>query len=189
MITPLKKVGESTRAENVHECYRDGAGGFTLLEVLVAFSLIVVIVFAAVLTQTQGLMTSSSDRNILIATNLARNLINEEELKREGRSFENIEDKYTGNFETNKDFAWTIEYSKVDFSALTDLIARENAKSESSNENSGQMELVMQIFKNYLEKSVRRMKVTIEWPEGKGTSRQTFSELLVDYDQDLTLTF
>jgi hypothetical protein len=29
------------------------------------------------------------------------------------------------------------------------------------------------------------MTVTIEWPEGTGTSQQTFTQLVVSYDQDL----
>jgi hypothetical protein len=124
----------------------------------------------------------------VIATQLARNLINQEELKREGKSLENLEEKQSGSFETNKDFKWTIEYSKVDFSALTDLIARQANKQEEKSQGQQdpqQMQMVMRIFKDYMEKSVRRMKVTIEWPEGSGTSQQTFSELLVDYDQEL----
>ncbi len=162
--------------------------GFTLLEVMVAFALIVVIVFAAVLTQSQGLLTSTRDKNVLIATTLAKNLINQEELKREGQSFDTlIDEKQTGTFESNSKFKWTIEYSKVDFSALTDLIAKESAKDESAAENAGQTQMIMRIFKDYLEKSVRKMKVTIEWEEGKGTSSQTFAELLVDYDQDFNV--
>lgn len=166
--------------------------GFTLLEVMVAFALIVVIVFAAVLTQSQGLVTSVRDRDILIATELAKNLINQEELKREGQNFDTLEDKENGTFETNSRFKWTIEYAKVDFSALTDLIAKEQAKQqkdgEADAENSQQTATVMRVFKDYLEKSVRRMKVTIEWTDGKGTSNQTFTELLVDYDQEFNIS-
>lgn len=163
--------------------------GFTLLEVLVAFSLIVVVVFATVLSQSQGYLSSTHNRNIITATYLARNLINQEELKREGKSFDNLVDqKDSGTFETNKDFKYTIEYSKVDFSALTDIIARETLKqSQNSGQDPQQLATVFRIFKDYMEKSVRRMKVTIEWPEGKGTSQQTFSELLVDYDQDFNV--
>ena len=163
-------------------------GGFTLLEVMVAFTMIVFIVFATILAQSQGALSNVRNRNIVIATQLARNLINQEELKREGKSLENLEEKQSGSFETNKDFKWTIEYSKVDFSALTDLIARQANKQEEKSQGQQdpqQMQMVMRIFKDYMEKSVRRMKVTIEWPEGSGTSQQTFSELLVDYDQEL----
>jgi hypothetical protein len=131
---------------------------------------------------------------VVIATNLARNLINQEELKIEGKSFDNLEEKRTGAFEEpNKDFKWTIEYSKVDFSALTDLIQRqaqkENEKTLNGDANEQQQTgTVLRIFKDYLEKSVRRMTVTIEWPDGKGTTTQTFTQLLVNYDTELNLS-
>lgn len=166
-----------------------GQSGFTLLEVMVAFTLIVVVVFATVMSQSQGVVNAARDRNIVIATNLAENLINEQELKVEGKSFDSLEEKQSGQFDSNKDFKWTIEYAKVDFSALTDLIARQNAKQGGDGaDDQQQTALVMRVFKDYLEKSVRRMKVTIEWPDGKGTSTQTFSQLLVNYDTELNLS-
>lgn len=165
--------------------------GFTLLEVLIAFALIVVIVFATVMTSSQGLFFATQNRNLVLATNLARNLINEKEVAYEGRSFEQLQEKEEGAFEGQKDWKWKIEISKVDFSALTDLIAREQAEQDkgASGEDQQQGAIVMKTFKDYLEKSVRRMKVTIEWPEGNGTSQQEFSQLLVNYDQELNTGF
>ena len=101
--------------------------GFTLLEVLIAFALIVVIVFATVMTSSQGLFSATQNRNLILATNLARDLINEKEVAYEGRSFEQLQEKEEGAFEGQKDWKWKIEISKVDFSALTDLIARKQA--------------------------------------------------------------
>jgi prepilin-type N-terminal cleavage/methylation domain-containing protein len=166
--------------------------GFTLLEVLVSMALIVVVAFATILTQSGSLSASTRNRQLIVATHLARNLINKKELFVENKPLDSLPDKETGAFEEpNKDFKWTIEYTKVDFSALTDLIARKAAKDgEKNNESADDIQhgqMVMKIFKDYLEKSVRRMKVTIEWPDGKGTSNQTFAQLLVNYDQELNV--
>jgi len=166
--------------------------GFTLLEVLVSMALIVVVAFATILTQSGSLSASSHNRQLILATHLARNLINQKELEVENKDPDHLPDKETGAFDDpNKDFKWTIEYSKVDFGALTDLIARQSAKDGEKNNQSAEDiqhgQMVMKIFKDYLEKSVRRMKVTVEWPDGKGSSNQTFSELLVNYDQELNV--
>jgi Tfp pilus assembly protein PilV len=167
-----------------------GQSGFSLLEVMIAFALIVVVVFVTVLTQSGSLLSSSRNKNIIIATNLARNLINEQEVKYEGLSFERLPKKESENFPApNAAFKWTIAYDEVDFSALTDLIARQS-KQESEKSGSGddsQSQMVLRIFKDYLQKSVRRMTVTIEWPDGAGTSSQTFSQLLVNYDTEFSL--
>ena len=165
--------------------------GFTLLEVMVATTLIVFVVFATVLSSSGGLASSARNRNVILATNLARNLINQEEVKHVGMSFERLPEKQSGNFEAPNDrYKWTIEYSKVDFSALADLIQRQSQKQneKGGGEQDPQTGMVLRIFKDYLEKSVRRMKVTIEWPDGNGTSTQTFSQLLVNYDQDFNIS-
>mgnify|MGYP003343075034 FL=1 len=113
-----------------------------------------------------------------------------EEVKHEGMSFDRLSEKQSGAFEAPNDrYKWTIEYSKVDFSALADLIQRQSQKQEKGGEGQDQQTaMVLKIFKDYLEKSVRRMKVTIEWPDGNGTSSQTFSQLLVNYDQDFNVS-
>lgn len=167
--------------------------GFTLLEVMVSFALIVMVAFATVMAQSGSLSASSRNKNVIIATNLARNLINEKELIVEGKNFDNLPEKESQAFpDPNKDFKYTIEYSKVDFSALTDLIARQSqAEADKAGANANdtqQTGMLLKMFKEYLEKSVRRMKVTIEWPEGKGTSNQTFTQLLVNYDTDFNVS-
>jgi len=161
--------------------------GFTLLEVMIAFAIIVVILAAAFTSQGNSLASSSRNRNMIAATNLARNLINEQELKYEGMPLSRLpEAEGPTNFAApHASFKWTIKYTKVDFSALTELIARASKdKNGASDENIG---TVLRIFKDYLEKSVRRMTVTIEWPDGGGTSTQTFTQLLVSYDEELSV--
>lgn len=167
--------------------------GFTLLEVMIAFAIMVVILAATFLTQGNGLASSSRNKSIIIATNLARNLINEQEVKYDGVPLDRLPEKASENFpEPHKDFKWTVAYDKVDFSALTELISRANAKQAEAKggaapQTDSQTETVLKIFKDYLEKSVRRMTVTIEWPDGEGTTSQTFTQLVVNYDAELNV--
>lgn len=162
--------------------------GFTLLEVMIAFAIMVVIITAVYTTQSGGLASSARNKNVVIATHLARNLINEEELKYEGLSFDRLPEKRSDNFPDQKGFKYTVEYKKVDFSALTDLLVRAmNAEKEKGGAVDENMGTVMRVFKDYLEKSVRRMTVTIEFEEGTGTTAMSFTQLLVNYDEEVKL--
>lgn len=166
--------------------------GFTLLEVMIAFAIIVMVVFVTIIAQTGSSASSSRNRNVIIATHLARNLINEQEIKIEDVAFDRLEKTHTENFPAPNDtFKWTITYEEVDFAPLTDLIAKQSAaqneKAGGGGETDSQTAMLLKMFKEYLQKSVRRMKVTIEWPEGTGTSSQTFTQLLVNYDAEFNM--
>lgn len=158
--------------------------GFTLLELMIAFALLTIVLASVYLTQVGSLVSSGRSRNALIATNLARNYLNETELKFEGLPFERLSKKDTGNFEEpHKDFTWTRTIEEVDFSILSELLLKEASKDGSVPE--GEAPMVLKFFQDYLQKSVRRMTLTVEWPEGNGKTSITFSELLVNYDTEL----
>lgn len=172
---------------------RGGQQGFTLLEVMIALAIMVVILSSAFLTQGLSISSSARNRNIVIATNLARNLINEQEVRWEGVSLERLPKTESANFteEAYKDFKWTITYEEVDFSSLTDMIARQAEAAADKSGKGGAVdagtETVLKVFRDYLKKAVRRMTVTIEWPDGDGKSTQTFTQLLVDHETELNL--
>lgn len=158
--------------------------GFSLLELMIAFALLTIVLSSVYITQIGSLNSSSRSRSALVATNLARNFINETELKYEGLPFDRLPKKDSGNFEgAQKDFKWTRTIDEVDFSILSELLLKEASKDGSVPE--GEAPLVLKFFQDFLQKSVRRMTVTIEWPDGKGTTALTFSELLVNYDAEM----
>lgn len=158
--------------------------GFTLLEFIIAFALIVVILSSVYITQGTRLSSSLRSKNVLIATNLAKNHMAEEELKLEGLPFDRVDAKSEGKFEQPYDkFKWKQEVEKIDFSALTDVLVSKMGDKEKE-QNSMETEMVVKYFKDYLEKSVRRLTLTIEWEEGSGSTSMSFTELLVNYDAD-----
>lgn len=157
--------------------------GFTLLEFIIAFALLTVILASVYLMQASSLASSIRSKNVLMATNLARNIINESELKFDGIPFERLPAKEEGNFEeSHKQFKWTREIAEVDFGALSELMVKaQEEKGAAPKENQA---MVAKYFQDYLGKSVRRMTITITWPEGGGDSSLTFTELLVNYDAE-----
>ncbi len=155
--------------------------GFTLLEVMIAFALLAVILSSVFIAQGTSTSSSRRARFTLVATNLARNFIAEQETKYDGVSLENLPKEVTGNFEApNQDFKWTLKYEEVDFNTLVDMMAKQ-AEGKDQDPNTA---MVVKLFLDYLKKSVRRMTVTVEWPEGNGTSSQSFSQLMVNYDAE-----
>ncbi|MGE3262805.1 MAG: prepilin-type N-terminal cleavage/methylation domain-containing protein [Bacteriovoracia bacterium] len=163
---------------------RNQQSGFTLLEFMIAFALLTVILSAVFITQGTSLSSSVRSKNILIATNLARNIINENEVKYEGVSFEQLPKEESGTFpEPNQQFKWTAKYEEVEFDTLAEMMAKKNEKDGTADATTAQ---VVKLFLDYLKKSVRRVTLTVEWPDGNGTSSQTFSELLVNYDAEFS---
>lgn len=164
-----------------------GQEGFSLLEVMIAFAIIVVIVFVTVITQSGSIASSARNRNVIVATTLARNLINEQEVKYEGTALDQLPKKESDNFaEPYAGYKWTVEYAEVDFSAMADLVAKQLEKPNGEGADE-QVSKVIDLFQQHLKKSVRRMTVTVEWPEGTGTSSQAFTQLVVNYDVDLSI--
>lgn len=157
--------------------------GFTLLEVMIAFALLTGILFVAVISQSSSLASSTRSKNLLMATNLARNLINEQELKYEGVPFERLPKTEEGVFpEPNQGFKWSLAIEEVDFSVMSDLIAKQTQAAGQTQDQ--QNETVVKLFEDYLKKSVRRMTVTIHYPDSGDFSKLSFTELLVNYDAE-----
>ncbi len=160
--------------------------GFTLLELLIAFSILTVVLASVYLTQSSSLFSSVRTKNVLIATNLARNMMAEAEIKLTGVKFDDLPKEQEGEFDdNNKDFKWKRTIEEVDFSSLADIVtAAEKTQEKQDNSNSSQDQMIAKYFQDYLGKSVRRMILTISWPEGTGSSSVSFTMLLVNYDAD-----
>ncbi|MCO5141527.1 MAG: prepilin-type N-terminal cleavage/methylation domain-containing protein [Oligoflexia bacterium] len=160
--------------------------GFTLLEFMIAFALLVVVLSAVFITQGSSLMSSTRSSNLIVATNLAKNIINELDLKYEGAAFDRLPEKDEGNFpEPHQDFKWIVTYKTVDFSVMSDLLTKQ-ALGEEGQQQDPNMPTLIKLFEDFMQKSVRRMEVVIEWQENGGTSRESFSQLIVNYDTDFS---
>lgn len=157
--------------------------GFTLLEVMIAFALLTTILFIAIMAQSSSITSSTRSKNILMATNLARNFINEQELKYEGTPLEKLPEKETGKFpEPNDKYEWELAFEQVDFGVMSEVLAAQASANKEAQD--AKMETVMKLFEDYLKKSVRKMTITVKYPDGDSFSSLTFTQLLVNYDTD-----
>lgn len=156
--------------------------GFTLLEFIIAFALLVIILSSVYITQSSSLFSSVRTKNMITATNLAKGFLAENEIKWEGIKFDNIPKSETGNFEAPyQSYQWKREVSELDFAVLSQLMMSSMGKEGGVKEEEG---MIARLFEDYMKKSVRKMVVTVEWPEGSATSSLSFTTLLVNYDAD-----
>lgn len=164
---------------------RKDQGGFTLLEVVIALALISFVLMSVYAVQTTSVFGSTRARNVAIATGLARNLLAETEMLYDKLSFTEMNEDERGEFpDPNKDFTWRRQVEETDFSALTDLLIA--SKQGQADSGVAQEELTMMSkFQEYLKDSVRKVTVTIEWPEGDGKNSIAFTSLWVKYDVKL----
>jgi len=159
--------------------------GFTLLEIMAAMALLAVIMVTVYSTQASSLFSSTKLRNVQIATNLARKFMHESELDLEGKKLDAIDSgETTGNFtDPYGEYSWRRKVETVDFAALSEVFLAQVADDPSLNVTT-QDASVLKYFQDYLNKSVRRMSVTIEWPDGDKKSSLSFTTLLVRYDTE-----
>lgn len=159
--------------------------GFTLLEVMIAFALLTGILFVAVLSQSSSILSSTRSKNILIATNLARNIMSEMEVKYESVPLDQLPKEEKGEFAApNQGFKWELKFEEVDFAILSDLLAKQ-AEAEKK-EQEANTDTLIRMFEEYLKKSVRRMNITVEYPDSDTTAKLSFTQLLVNYDAEFT---
>jgi prepilin-type N-terminal cleavage/methylation domain-containing protein len=169
--------------------------GFSLLEVLIAFAIITIVAAAVYIMQSNSLFSSLKSKNLLIATNLARNFIEKSELELEAKEFNLLKEKEEGKFpEPYANFRWTREVKEQDFSSLSRIVkeasratsgandgdASDNAGS--GNENQSAQDMVVKIFENYLKDSIRTLKISITWTEDAKPKTISVTTLLVRYD-------
>lgn len=157
--------------------------GFTLLEVMIALALLSGILFVAVISQTSSLSSSSRSKNILLATSLARNFINEQELKYEDLPFDQLPKTENGKFpDPHGDYEWEIRFEEIDFSVLADLMVKTaEAQNEEMDSNT---QTVAKLFQEHMKKNIRKMVVVVKYPDSGSLSSLTFSQLLVKYDTE-----
>src|SRR4051812_44730408 len=94
---------------------RTAEAGFTLLEVLIAFTIITIVATTVYISQRDALFSSLRTRNMLLAGNLARGFLALSEKTLEPKEFGELTKEEEGKFPSPNDrFSWKRQIEEQD---------------------------------------------------------------------------
>jgi prepilin-type N-terminal cleavage/methylation domain-containing protein len=155
--------------------------GFTLLEVMIAITLMA-IAFAAILTtQSAGISLSAKTKELNIAGWLAHRLMVESEQLYEGLSFEEVPKEESENFTAPFErYKWKREIKPIEFPELQ--LAQQNPSNPGGAET---IQMITKIITKHLNRTVRELVITVTWPQGKGERTLVLSTYLVNLNEEV----
>lgn len=168
--------------------------GFTLLEVIIAMS-IMAIAFAAILAVEGGAINASARAKLVNQmVLLARNQMVETEFEIEGKRFEEIEKEKSGNFEKpNETVRWKRTVKELKFPKLTGGGGGKKSegaqdKDAESGGNSEMANMITKLITNFLSKALREVTVTVYWKRGKGEQSYSLTTYWVDLNHEFNFS-
>jgi type II secretion system protein I len=155
--------------------------GFTLLEVMIAVT-IMTVAFAAILSsQSSSIILTMKTKEMIIAEWLANNVINETDLLYSTKSFSELPKEELAAFPAPFErFTWKREVKELKFPEL-------NFSTNQDDKQQGQtdtLRMLTQMITKYLNESVRELVVTISWERGKQTYNVKVSTYLVNLNSE-----
>ncbi|MGE4233796.1 MAG: prepilin-type N-terminal cleavage/methylation domain-containing protein [Bacteriovoracia bacterium] len=158
------------------------SGGFTLLEVMIAIT-IMAIAFAAILSSQSGSINlTKKSKDLNVASWLAKNLMVESEHLFEGKQFSELPKEESKAFGAPfNNYKWKREVREIKFPDFT----------PPQKEGEGLPEPVRLLGKSvskYLENSIRELVVTISWerptPKGPAIQELVLTTYLIDLSKE-----
>lgn len=163
--------------------------GFTLLEVIIAMT-IMVLAFTAILSvESGGISAAEKTHQVNIVAMLARNKMIETEYAIEGKTFDEVKKDDGGAFEGYPDFRWTSEIKEVKFPNLNLSPAGGGEDSKAGAQPvSDLVTLMTKLITNFLSKSVREVDVSVYWKRPSGEQRFIVSTFWVDLNHEFEIS-
>jgi len=159
--------------------------GFTLLEVIIAIT-IMVLAFAAILSvESNSINATIRAKEMNIVAMLARGKMIEAEYKVEGKTFEEVQKEQAGAFETPYEtFKWKTEVKEIKFPNMNMGGGAKNAGGNGDDQGNQYAELLTKLVTNYFSKAIRELVVTILWKRGSTEISYSVSTYWVDLNHE-----
>jgi prepilin-type N-terminal cleavage/methylation domain-containing protein len=155
--------------------------GFTLLEVMIAITIMAVAFGAILVSQSSGINRTISTKERNIGGWLAHKVMVESEHLYEGKPFEELSKLDTKKFEEPfQRYAWKREIREIKFPDITAATA--------SKDGQGVPETVRMLSKTitkFFNDSIREMVITVSWPHGDGEQKITLTTYLINLNVDI----
>ncbi len=163
---------------------RSRESGFTLLETLIALS-IMVVAFAAILSiESSSLNASARARQMNVVSMLAKNAMIDAEEAIEGKSFEEVRGEETKAFEPPfQDYKWTRTVKEIKFPNLVPSASKE----EGSEGTDSSAETLGKLVTNFLSKALREVTVTVSWQKSGKEQSESITTYWVDLNHEFAL--
>ncbi len=154
--------------------YKKNKGGFTLLEVMIAMT-ILSIAFASILTtQSSSINLTRKSKELNIAGWLAHNKMVESEHLYEGKPFTELPSDKSESFPTPfQNYRWKLEIKELKFPDLKIPLEGKESVPEP-------LRIFGQTISKYLSNALREMIITVTWNRGDGEMKIQLSTYLID---------
>lgn len=171
--------------------------GFTLLEVLIAITILLISLTAVFSIESQSISSTTKSKQRNIVTMLAKNKMVEAEILLQGKPFNEVDKEESGQFEPPyEDYRWQREIKEVEFPSLNvgSGGGGEGADGESANDGIAaqgatyQAEMLSKIMSKYVSESLREVTINVLWKEGVYDQKYSVSTYWVDLNGKLQIT-
>ncbi|MFN7684316.1 MAG: type II secretion system protein [Oligoflexia bacterium] len=158
--------------------------GFTLLEVLIAMS-IMVVAFGSILSiESSAINVTNRAKQTNTVAMLLKNALTQTELEIEGKTFGELQKEKTQTFEAPySDYSWSWKVKEIEFPNLVPSSGNE----ESQNENPG-AEQLGKLVTQYLSKAVREVEVSVRWKKAEKPQSVSATTYWVNLNHEFSLT-
>ena len=157
-------------------------GGFTLLETMIAVSIMLIAFSAILMVESASLNSSSRAKQMNIVAMLSKNALIETEYYIQGRTFEEVDKEKTFPFpEPYTDYTWKRVVKEIKFPSLSLGASKQGSVDETT-------EQMVKLLTNFLSKAVREVSVEVMWKKGTVTQSFAVSTYWVDLNHEFQLT-
>lgn len=162
--------------------------GFTLLEVLIAMSIMLVAFASILMVQSSAISSSVKTKHMTIVGMLSKGLMVETERKIEGKTFDEVSKEEKGIFpEPYQDYRWVKEIKEMELPQISG--GGGAAKTEGSEEGSdASTEMLTKLITQFLSKSLREVTITVFWKRGTGEQKFQLTTYWVDLNHEFQIT-
>ncbi len=156
--------------------------GFTLLETMIAMSIMVVAFGSILMVESASINTSTKAKQMIVVAMLAKRTMIESEYKFEGKTFAEFKKEESGTFEEPwRDYQWTRLVKEIEFPQLA-------IGSGSGDGETTAVETMTKLLTKFLSKAVREVTVKITWKKGSGEQSFAVSTYWVDLNHAMALS-
>jgi len=159
------------------------SSGFTLLEVLIAMSIMLVSFGAILSIESSAITVTTRAKQTNTVAMLLKTALSQTELAIEGRSFEEIQKEKSTTFDPPfNDYSWSWKIKEIEF---PNIVPSSGAGEKGQDQMAEQFGRVVTKF---LSKALREVEVSVNWKKSDKPQSVSATTYWVDLNHEMALT-